>query len=92
MTTTGPSQRTMTASFRRIQHGIAQGHQIAADRAGVEVLRASDLSVNHALGSIEPWVFGFQRTLETTAWSFHPNEKGMAAVADALVELVIRKH
>jgi len=82
-----PFLAEQTAAFGRIQDGIAQGYRIAADHAGVEVLRASALSAGHALGSSEPWVFGFQPALETTAWSFHPNEKGMTAVADALAEL-----
>lgn len=90
-TTTGdhwPLSPQQTASLREIQDGIAQGYRIAAHRTDVQVLRASELSLNHALGSDEPWVFGFQPTLETTAWSFHPNEQGMTAVADALVEFL----
>lgn len=83
-----PFSAAQTAKFRSIQDGIAQGFGIAADRSGVEVLRASELSAEHALGSSEPWVFGFQPTLESTAHSFHPKEKGMAAIAHALVELL----
>ncbi|TPG14125.1 hypothetical protein EAH86_18230 [Pedococcus bigeumensis] len=90
-TTTGdhwPLSPEQTASFRAIQDGIVEGYRITADRTEVEVLRASELSLNHGLGSVEPWVFGFQPTLEATAWSFHPNEQGMTAVADALVEFL----
>ncbi|MEO7754679.1 MAG: SGNH/GDSL hydrolase family protein [Terracoccus sp.] len=83
-----PFSPEQTASFRRIQDGIAAGHQVAATLAGVEVLAASQLSADHALGSSTPWVVGFQPTLATTAWSFHPNEDGMAAVARALADLL----
>lgn len=86
-----PLSAEQTASFRAIQNGIAQSYRIAAGRAEVEVLRASELSLDHGLGSVEPWVFGFQPALETTAWSFHPNERGMAAVADALAEVLGRE-
>ena len=87
-----PLSTEESASLREIQDGIAEGYRMAADRAEVEVLRASELSLGHGLGSVEPWVFGFQPTLVTTAWSFHPNEQGMAAVAHALAELVTREH
>lgn len=87
-----PLSTEESASLRAIQDGIAEGYGMAADRAEVEVLRASELSLDHGLGSVEPWVFGFQPTLVTTAWSFHPNEQGMAAVAHALAELVTREH
>lgn len=83
-----PFSAAQRAAFRRIQDGIARAYGIAADRSAAEVLRVSELSAEHALGSAEPWVFGFQPTLESTAHSFHPNEKGMAAVADALVRLL----
>ncbi len=83
-----PFSPEQTASFRRIQDGIAAGYQVAGTLAGVEVLAASQLSADHGLGSSEPWVFGFQPTLATTAWSFHPNEDGMVAVARALADLL----
>ncbi|MFD5872640.1 SGNH/GDSL hydrolase family protein [Streptomyces sp. NPDC060322] len=83
-----PFSAAQKAAFRRIQDGIAQAYGIAAHRTGAEVLRASELSAQHALGSPEPWVLGYQPTLESTAHSFHPNEKGMDAVAGALVELL----
>ena len=85
-----PFSAEQTTSFRRIQDGIAKGYHLAANITGVEVLRASQISVDHALGSDEPWVFGYQPTLEATAWSFHPNEPGMAAVAQALADLLRR--
>ncbi len=83
-----PFSGEQTASFLRIQDGIARGYQIAAEITGAEVLVASELSRGHALGSDEPWVSGFQRTLETTGWSFHPNARGMAAIARALAQLL----
>lgn len=83
-----PFTPDQASSFRRIQDGIVRGYEIAAERTGADLLRASELSTGHALGSPEPWVFGFQRSMEKTGSSFHPNEKGMSAIADALARLL----
>ncbi|WOF22134.1 SGNH/GDSL hydrolase family protein [Microbacterium betulae] len=77
-----------TAVFLRIQDALVRGHEIAAERAGAELVRASKLSTGHGLGSTEPWVFGFQPSVKKTASSFHPNEAGMSAIADALAARV----
>jgi hypothetical protein len=47
------------------------------------------LSEGHALGSTDPWVQPFHRDMSRTAGSFHPNECGMAAIAEEL-ERVLR--
>lgn len=83
-----PLSEAQTAEFARIQEAVRQGFTLAAEDSGAELLRASDLSRDHALGSPEPWVFGFEANAARTMRSFHPNEAGMQAVADALVRLV----
>lgn len=83
-----PFSAAETASLLRIRDGIARGYEIAATRSGAELLRASELSTDHGLGSADPWVFGFQPSLEKTAASFHPNGVGMAAIAGELVRLL----
>lgn len=81
--TFSPSER---ASFLRIQEALGVGYDLAAARSGAELLKVSELSVGHGLGSVEPWVFDFQPEFERTASSFHPNELGMSAIADALAQ------
>jgi lysophospholipase L1-like esterase len=64
-----------------IQTAIGRVFEDAAAHTGVELIPASLLSANHALGSVEPWVQSFHRSMEKTGGSFHPNEAGMAAIA-----------
>ncbi|WP_028660133.1 SGNH/GDSL hydrolase family protein [Nocardioides insulae] len=90
---TGPGAGTMFTeeqlkTFREIQAGLQRGYEIAAQRSGADLLRASELSTEHALGAVDPWVFDYQATLEESPRSFHPNERGMAAVTDALAALL----
>jgi lysophospholipase L1-like esterase len=75
-----------TETFLRIQEALVRGYEIAADRSGAELLQASKLSVDHGLGSADPWIFDFQPALERTGSSFHPNDAGMSAIADALAQ------
>ncbi len=70
--------------FLVIQRAIGHVFDGAAQRTGAELVRASLLSVDHALGSPEPWVQPFHQLLEHTAGSFHPNETGMTAIAAEL--------
>ena len=70
--------------FRHIQEALAQAYLMAADRSEAELLSMSTVGTDHALGSEDPWVIGFQPDMATTAGSFHPNEAGMQAVADHL--------
>lgn len=81
-----PFSSAETAPILRIQKALIHGHEIATERSGAELLQASKLSTDHALGSAEPWVFNFQPSIETTGSSFHPNNAGMSAIADALIQ------
>jgi lysophospholipase L1-like esterase len=74
--------------FLRTQTGLRQAYRIVADRSGAELLAVSTTSIEHGLGSDDPWVFGFQSVMAKTAGSFHPNEAGMCAIADELSRII----
>lgn len=76
------------ALFLRTQAALAKAYRIAADRSGAELVAVSLTSIDHGLGSDDPWVFGFQPVMAKTAGSFHPNEAGMRAIAYELSRAV----
>jgi len=59
----------------------------AARDTGADLVAASRISRDHAVGSAEPWVTGweFGDLLTGGVGPYHPNAAGMRAVADALV-------
>jgi lysophospholipase L1-like esterase len=59
----------------------------AARDTGAELVAASAVSRDHAVGSADPWVTGweFGDLLAGGVAPYHPNAAGMRAVADALV-------
>ena len=71
--------------FQAIAAKLRDAFAAAAQATGADLVRASDLSINHGLGSPEPWVVGLKPVLPL---SFHPNKDGMEAVAAALSDLV----
>lgn len=77
------------AELRAIQEAIALAFADAAAVTGADLLRASALSADHALGSSAPWVQPFHQDLLATGASFHPNRAGMTAIARALGELLL---
>jgi lysophospholipase L1-like esterase len=72
------------ASLLLIQEAIGRVFQDAARSTGADLILASALSVDHALGSADPWIQPFHQELAQTGGSFHPNEAGMAAIAEEL--------
>ncbi len=76
------------ATFLRIQAALESAFAQAAASTGADLVRASATSRDHALGSPDPWVFGFETAPARIPASFHPNAPGMQAVADAVVALV----
>ena len=74
--------------FLRLQQALAQAYETAAHESGAELLAMSAISADHALGSDDPWIIGFQPDMATTAGSFHPNEAGMQAIADHLLQIM----
>ena len=71
-----------------IQTALAQAFLDAAAQSGAELIRASSISADHALGSPLPWVQPFNSDMKTTAGSFHPNDAGMTAIAQNLAALL----
>ncbi|SLM98503.1 hypothetical protein FM103_04880 [Corynebacterium xerosis] len=78
------------AGAQRSAHNDAHQLADAAAATGADLLRASALSADHALGSSAPWVQPFHQDLLATGASFHPNRAGMTAIARALGELLLR--
>jgi lysophospholipase L1-like esterase len=76
------------ASFLVIQAAIGRVFRDAATMSGADLVLASALSVDHALGSADPWIQPFHEELARTGGSFHPNEAGMAAIAEELERLL----
>jgi lysophospholipase L1-like esterase len=72
-----------------IQEAIGKVFRDAAARTGADLVLASELSAGHALGSADPWVQPFHRDMARAAGSFHPDERGMTAIAEEL-ERVLR--
>lgn len=67
--------------------GLAAAFLTAAERTGVELVRASEASIDHGVGSPEPWVTGFEwgNPLAGGKIPYHPTLAGMTAVADLIV-------
>jgi lysophospholipase L1-like esterase len=61
--------------------------RVAAE-TGSEVLKMSAMSRSHDACSSEPWVSGFSLTASPGTIPYHPNARGMAAVADALARRI----
>jgi lysophospholipase L1-like esterase len=74
--------------FRKIGSTLQTAYKLAAKaRYGCTVIPAADLSQDHGLGAEEPWVEGFSiGMLWARKAPFHPNARGMEAVADMIYE------
>jgi lysophospholipase L1-like esterase len=61
----------------------------AAGAEGIEIVKASELSRGHDACAADPWMNGYLTADGARALvPYHPNAKGMAAIADALVEKI----
>jgi lysophospholipase L1-like esterase len=85
---TMPSQEVPLApetieGFRRVGRAVDEAFARAAEHSAAELVKISELSAAHAVGSPEPWVVGFAPTFRGIT-AFHPNAAGMAAVAGAI--------
>lgn len=78
-----PFEPEVLEGFRRVGAALNEAFARAAERSSAELIKISDLSRNHAVGSAEPWVEGFRPTFKGIT-AFHPNSTGMAAIADEL--------
>lgn len=73
------------ASRATAQRLAALTARVAADTHS-EVVKASALSKGHSACSVDPWVTGFATPSGVGFAPYHPNARGMAAIADALVK------
>jgi lysophospholipase L1-like esterase len=78
--------------FRNIASSLQTAYKLAAEaRPGCKVIPVDERSQDHGLGSEEPWVEGFgYGILFGGKAPFHPNARGMEAVADMLYEELTR--
>ncbi|GAA4403097.1 SGNH/GDSL hydrolase family protein [Tsukamurella soli] len=85
-----PFDEITREALRRLGSRVDQVFATAADTSGAELVRASEASRAHALGSAEPWVTGLPERLRDlrTTMPYHPNATGMAAVADLILALL----
>ena len=72
---------------RAIGRAVDRAFVQTAERTGVELLKASELSVGHALGSSDSWITPYSQAADAPM-PFHPTLTGMQAIADALYKLV----
>ncbi|MGV9711621.1 SGNH/GDSL hydrolase family protein [Gordonia sp. NPDC003424] len=70
-------------AFRALARNLDGVFADAAGRCDADLIRVSELSRGHGIGSAQPWMRGYDP--HHFRWSFHPNEDGMSAVADAIV-------
>ena len=80
MPLTTPQANASRATARRL--ALLTGR--VAVETGVEVFKASDLSRTHDACSAEPWVNGFPLPGAPGFVPYHPNARGMAAIAAGL--------
>lgn len=73
------------ASRATAQQLAALTARVAADTRS-EVIKASALSKDHSACGADPWVTGFAMPGGAGFAPYHPNARGMAAIADALVK------
>jgi lysophospholipase L1-like esterase len=79
--------------YQNLAEVLQAGYQLAAQgRSGCERVPVATLSQGHGLGSAEPWVEGFGfKVLMARKAPFHPNAKGMEAVADMIYHMISEK-
>ena len=83
-----PFDTAKIEEFQTTASTLKTGYQLAAKaRKGCKVIPVGERSMEHGLGSEEPWVegFGIGMLLSRKA-PFHPNFSGMQAIADLLYQ------
>lgn len=80
-------------AYQRLAGVLQAGYRLAIEgRLGCEIVPIAMLSIGHGLGSVEPWVEGFGlKVIMARKTPFHPNAKGMEAVADILFKTLTEK-
>lgn len=72
-------------ALRRLGDKVTDAFAAAAERSGAELVRVSDRSREHALGSADPWSSGLPPRLRDLASAFHPNAAGMHGITAAIL-------
>lgn len=82
-----PLDEAQIQHYRSVAKTLDKAYKLAAD-AGYkcEIIPVAERSLDHCLGSKEPWVEGVNFGAFWRGNPFHPNLKGMQAVADLLYE------
>ncbi len=76
-------------AVREIARRLAAITAKAATDNGADILKASALSKGHDACSKDPWMYGYPRPEAPVAGAqYHPNAKGMTAIAAALEKLL----
>lgn len=78
-----PLNEEQLPSVAMMADGLAAAFAKAAATSGADLVAASAASLQHAIGSAEPWTTGFSLLRGV---SYHPNAAGMRAVADLVLE------
>lgn len=71
-------------ALRRLGDQVTAAFALAATRSGAELVRVSDRSRDHALGSADPWAQGLPPRLRDLGSAFHPNAAGMRGITAAI--------
>jgi lysophospholipase L1-like esterase len=77
-----PLNEEQLPSVVMMADGLAKAFATAAEKTGADLIAASAASLDHAVGSATPWTTGYRLGRGVP---YHPNEAGMAAVADLIV-------
>lgn len=80
-----PLNEEQLPSVVMMAEGLAQAFAKAAARSGAELVAASAASLDHGVGSAEPWTTGFGLR-PGGGVGYHPNEAGMTAVAGLVLQ------
>lgn len=73
-------------ALRRLGDQVTEVFSSAAARSGAELVRVSDRSRDHALGSADPWACGLPPRLRDRKTAFHPNAAGMRGITTAILD------
>ncbi len=72
---------------REVGHRLSEVTAQAARESGARLVTASRITRGHDVCSTDPWVFGWAFPRQPSDFgpvAYHPNEKAMQAIANAL--------
>ncbi len=82
--TAAPMNGTQADAIRATAAQLASLTARVAAETGSEIVKASVLSQSHAVCSADPWITGFSAARTKGFIPYHPNARGMLAIANAL--------